>query len=80
MYPLDRSIGVNDALNHEDSVSITLRKARSMDASSMDLRSLSEAIDPPDRHGPGPVAPAMTRAKSDFNLSSSHQSLVNGKY
>ncbi|GAB6025900.1 hypothetical protein CHUAL_011873 [Chamberlinius hualienensis] len=65
--------------DHEDTLSMTLRKARSMDASSMDLRSLSEAIDPPDMGNgpPGSLAntSTMTRAKSDFNLSSSHQSL-----
>lgn len=70
------SAGIHDGPNHEDAISMTLRKAQSMDASSMDLRSLSEAIDPPDRIIPGPMTSTMTRAKSDFNLSSSHQSLA----
>ena len=54
------------------SVNSQLRKTKSMDASCLDMRTMNDISSPP--HHP------LTRAKSDFNLTASTQSLSQGDY
>lgn len=53
------------AICDDGSMASALRKTRSMDASALDVRCLSDA--PEDRHDPGGT---LSRARSDLNLSS----------
>jgi len=67
LYSSPRSPNVED---DRLSIASQLRKTKSMDASCLDMRSINDAT--------SPMKP-LSRAKSDFNLTASTHSLVQGK-
>ncbi|KAJ4446166.1 hypothetical protein ANN_12859 [Periplaneta americana] len=68
LYSSPRSPNVED---DRLSIASQLRKTKSMDASCLDMRSINDAT--------SPMKP-LSRAKSDFNLTASTHSLVQGAY
>lgn len=68
LYSSPRSPSVED---DRLSIASQLRKTKSMDASCLDMRSINDAT--------SPMKP-LSRAKSDFNLTASTNSLVHGKF
>jgi hypothetical protein len=68
LYSSPRSPNVED---DRLSIASQLRKTKSMDASCLDMRSINDAT--------SPMKP-LSRAKSDFNLTASTHSLVQGKF
>lgn len=67
LYSSPRSPNVED---DRLSIASQLRKTKSMDASCLDMRSINDVT--------SPMKP-LSRAKSDFNLTASTHSLVQGK-
>jgi BAI1-associated protein 2 len=78
IYTQPRNSASAEDLEERMSLSSQLRKTKSMDASCLDIRAIGDLAPTSPMSGGASSLLPLTRAKSEFNLTASNSSLVQG--